>query len=147
MDIVSRSALVEFSANQMYDLVNAVNEYQNFLPWCSKSEILEQSDSQMKAKVDISKAKIKQSFTTLNELILGKKIELKLVEGPFRKLDGLWLFKELSPTACKVSLDLKYEFSNVLLEKVVGPVFNQITNTMLDAFVKQAGVIYSNSGQ
>jgi len=144
MNTVSRNALVEFSAEQMFSIVNGVDKYKDFLPWCSNSEILHQSATEMKAKVDIAKAKVKQSFTTLNELTSPSKIEMKLVEGPFRKLHGLWVFKELSPQACKISLDLTYEFSNVLLEKVVGPVFNQIANSMLDAFVKRAEELHGH---
>lgn len=142
MKTVTRSALVEYSAEQMFNMVNAVNEYVDFLPWCSNSEILEQSDQQMKARIDIAKGRVKQSFTTLNILTPPNKIEMQLVEGPFRKLHGLWLFKELDAKGCKVSLDLSFEFSNVLLETVVGPVFNQIANSMLDAFVKRADEIY-----
>lgn len=142
MNTVTRSALVEYSAEQMFNLVNAVNDYSEFLPWCPSSEILEQSDKQMKARIDIAKVKVKQSFTTLNTLTRPTKIEMQLVKGPFRKLHGLWLFKELGPKACKVSLDLSFEFSNVLLETVVGPVFNHIANTMLDSFVKRAGEVY-----
>ena len=139
---VDRSALVEYSAEQMFDLVNDVEAYPQFLPWCNNAEVLEKSDEQLKGKVYLSKAGVKQSFTTLNTLDRPQSISMQLVDGPFSKLSGGWTFQALSDNACKVSLKLEYDFSSAMLKAVVGPVFNHVANTMLEAFVKRAADIY-----
>jgi len=140
---VNRSALVEYSTQQMFDLVNDVESYPDFLPWCNKAEIIEQSESELKGKISLSKAGVKQSFTTLNTLNRPESISIKLVEGPFSKLSGSWQFKALSDKACKVTLQLEFDFLNAMLQAVVGPVFNHIANTMLESFVTRASEIYT----
>ena len=142
MTEVKRSALVEYSAEQMFDLVNDVASYPQFLPWCSGAEVLEQSEHELKGRLDLAKAGIKQSFTTLNKLNRPESIDINLVEGPFSKLNGRWEFQALSDNACKVSLRLEFDFLNAMLRAVVGPVFNHIANTMLESFVKRASEIY-----
>ena len=144
MSEVNRSALVEYSAEQMFTLVNDVAAYPQFLPWCKNATVLEESETELKGKIDLSKAGVKQSFTTLNTLDRPNSISMQLVEGPFSKLTGGWEFKALAENACKVSLQLEYDFSSAVLRAVVGPVFNQIANTMLEAFVKRASEIYGN---
>lgn len=142
MSEVNRSALVEFSAEKMFDLVNDVDSYSLFLPWCSGSEVLEQTETMLKGKIDLSKAGIKQSFTTLNTLNRPESIVISLLEGPFSELNGSWEFKILSESACKVTLHLEFDFLNAMLKAVVGPVFNVIANSMLESFVKRASEIY-----
>ncbi len=142
MSEVNRSALVEFSAEQMFDLVNDVDSYSAFLPWCSASQVLEQSATSLKGKIDLSKAGIKQSFTTLNTLNRPESIVISLLEGPFSKLNGSWEFKALADNACKITLHLEFDFLNAMLKAVVGPVFNVIANSMLESFVKRASEIY-----
>ncbi|VAW78298.1 Ribosome association toxin RatA [hydrothermal vent metagenome] len=142
MSEVNRSALVEFSAEQMFDLVNDVESYPVFLPWCSGSEVLEQSETELKGKIDLSKAGVKQSFTTLNALSRPESIIISLVEGPFSKLNGSWHFIALTDNACKVTLQLEFDFLNAMLRAVVGPVFNLIANSMLESFVKRAAEIH-----
>ncbi len=142
MSEVNRSALVEFSAEQMFDLVNDVESYPLFLPWCSGSEVLEQSETELKGKIDLSKAGVKQSFTTLNTLSRPESIIISLVEGPFSKLNGSWEFKALADNACKVTLQLEFDFLNAMLRAVVGPVFSMIANSMLESFVKRATDIH-----
>ncbi len=139
---VNKSALVPFSAEQMYKLVENVNEYHTFLPWCSASEQLERKGDVIIGTVTISKSGVNKAFTTKNTLHKYKLIEIELVNGPFKELNGFWRFDELKKDACKVSLELEYEFSSRLLGLVVGPVFNQVANTMVDSFVKQARVVY-----
>lgn len=139
---VNKSALVPFSAEQMYKLVENVNEYHKFLPWCSASEQLEREGDVIIGTVTISKSGVNKAFTTKNTLHKYKLIEIELVDGPFKELNGFWRFDELKKDACKVSLELEYEFSSRLLGLVVGPVFNQVANTMVDSFVKQARVVY-----
>lgn len=142
MPHVSRSALVPFSAEQMYQLVDNVNAYKDFLPWCGESQEIARDEDWVEGTVTISKAGINKSFTTKNYLDKNKEIKLTLVDGPFSELQGYWRFDELKENACKISLELDYEFSSKMLGLVVGPVFNQVANALVDSFVKEAGVKY-----
>jgi len=143
MPHVNKSALVPFSASQMYELVADIDAYQDFLPWCGDSEVLSRENNVVVGTVTITKGGVNKSFTTENHQHKNKQIEVKLVDGPFKKLEGFWRFDALKEDACKVSLELEYEFSSKLLGMVVGPVFNQVANTMVDSFVKQAKVVYA----
>src|SRR5690554_1946444 len=138
MSEISRSALVPHSAEQMFELVSAVEQYPEFLPWCGGSEVLSRDEDQMKATIIIAKGGLEKSFTTVNRLQYGKMMEMRLVEGPFRHLEGFWRFQKLREDASKVSLNLEFEFSNRLLSMAFGRIFTQIANTMVDAFVKRA---------
>ena len=142
MPHVNKSALVPFSAAQMYKLVADIDDYQDFLPWCGHSEVLSSENDVVVGTVMIAKGGVDKSFTTENHQVENKQIEVRLVDGPFKKLEGFWRFDALKEDACKVSLELEYEFSSKLLSVVVGPVFNQVANTMVDSFVKQARVVY-----
>jgi ribosome-associated toxin RatA of RatAB toxin-antitoxin module len=126
----------------MYKLVADIDSYQEFLPWCGHSEVLSHEGDVVIGTVTIAKGGVNKSFTTENHQQKNKQIEVKLVDGPFKKLEGYWRFEALKEDACKVSLELEYEFSSKLLGMVVGPVFNQVANTMVDSFVKQARVAY-----
>lgn len=139
---VNKSALVPFSAEQMYKLVDNVNNYHKFLPWCGESQELEREDNVVVGSVTIAKGGVNKKFTTRNILQEFELIEIQLVDGPFKKLHGFWRFDALKEDACKVSLELEYEFSSKILSLVVGPVFNQVANSMVDSFVKQARVAY-----
>ncbi|MUJ38919.1 SRPBCC family protein [Aliivibrio fischeri] len=142
MPQVSRSALVPFSAKQMYDLVNDVASYPQFLPGCSGSKILEQTESIMVASVDVAKAGIKKTFTTKNTLIDSEMIGMNLVDGPFKSLTGGWHFMALDETACKVELKLDFEFSNALVAMAFGKVFQELTNNMVNSFTQRAKQVY-----
>jgi len=142
MSSISRSALVEFSAAQMYQLVSDVESYPEFLPWCSDSEVLERSDEHQLASVSIEKAFQQTKFTTQNTLEQDRQISMSLQEGPFNNLDGVWRFKVLSEHACKVELDIEYQFSNGVVEKMMGPAFSAVIQTIINAFVKRAGDVY-----
>jgi ribosome-associated toxin RatA of RatAB toxin-antitoxin module len=144
MPSVNKSALVPYSASQMYDLVDKISDYPNFLPWCGGAEEISRSDDEVEASVTISHSGLNKSFTTRNRLQKNKMIEMELVNGPFKHLHGFWKFEALSDTACKVSLDLEYEFSNKLLSLAIGPVFSQVANTMVDSFCQQANRVYSD---
>lgn len=139
---VDRSALVLHTDEQMYDLVNDVLSYPQFLPWCSGASIVERTDERMVAKVDVSKAGLKYSFTTCNRLESPAKIHMELVDGPFSALTGCWTFTRLSDEACKVSLKLDFDFSGKLTSIAMGKVFNQIAIAMVDAFCSQADKKY-----
>lgn len=138
MALVEKSVLVEYSAAQMYALVEDVSAYPEFLPWCGGSEILKKETDLTRAAIVIDFRGIKQRFSTQNRLDPPQLIQMTLVDGPFRQLDGSWRFKALGENACKIEFRLHYEFSSKLLEKIVGPVFHYIANTFVDAFVKRA---------
>ncbi|BBB28407.1 type II toxin-antitoxin system RatA family toxin [Neptunomonas japonica] len=142
MTQVNRSALVLHSAQQMFDIVNDVLAYPDFLPWCAKTELLFEDEQQMEATLYLAKAGLKYSFTTHNNLARPTKIELELVEGPFSQLSGYWTFEALSDEACKVSLSLGFEFEGKLKNLAMSKVFNQVATTLVDAFVQRADAIY-----
>lgn len=142
---IKRSALVPYSAEKMYQLVDSIPLYPQFLPWCRSADEYERNAEQVKASIEIAKGAVTKHFTTLNTLQPGKSIEMRLVDGPFKHLHGFWRFDELKPGACKVSLELDFEFSNMLLSLAVGPIFNQIANTLVDSFVERARKIYGKS--
>jgi ribosome-associated toxin RatA of RatAB toxin-antitoxin module len=139
---ISKSALVSHTASEMFALVDDVSSYKEFLPWCGGSEELSRNEDEVKASVMISHSGLNKTFTTLNRLQKNKMIEIKLVDGPFKHLYGFWKFESLSEDACKISLELEYEYSNMLLGLAIGPVFNQIANSMVDSFCQRAEVIY-----
>ncbi|MGY3688002.1 SRPBCC family protein [Vibrio coralliilyticus] len=142
MKQVSRSALVSFSAEQMFKLVNDVASYPEFLPGCSGSRVIESSGSAMVASVDVSKAGISKTFTTSNELVSGEAILMNLVDGPFKTLKGGWFFTALDDKACKVELKLEFEFSSKMIEMAFGKVFNELTSNMVNAFTQRAKQVY-----
>ncbi|CAH0538857.1 SRPBCC family protein [Vibrio marisflavi] len=143
MKQVTRSALVSFSAEQMYDLVNDVEKYPEFLPGCSGSRIIENGEDKMVASVDVSKAGISKTFTTSNHLIPGASVLMNLVDGPFKVLKGGWHFTPLDDMACKVELKLEFEFSSKLVEMAFGKVFNELTSNMVNAFTTRAKQVYA----
>ncbi|GAA4881181.1 SRPBCC family protein [Ferrimonas pelagia] len=142
MPEINRSALVRFSAAQMYALVNDVAAYPQFLPGCVGSEVVSVSDGAMLASVSVKKAGIAQSFTTENRLEPDQAIHMALKEGPFRQLTGSWRFTSLREDACKVELSLQFEFANVLVEKAFGKVFNDLAQSMVQSFSQRAKEVY-----
>lgn len=142
MPTVNRSALVPYSAQKMYDLVNDVLAYPQFLPGCSESRIDEQGENTMIASLKVSKAGVQQWFTTKNQLKTGKHILMELKDGPFSKLFGGWVFTELDEHACKIELNLEFEFSNRVIELAFGKVFSNIANNMVKAFTERAKDVY-----
>ncbi|MEW9796661.1 type II toxin-antitoxin system RatA family toxin [Alteromonas sp. CYL-A6] len=138
MPSIQRSALVAKSAQAMFDLVNDVESYPDFLPGCADAKVLEHDSNTMKASLLVAKAGIKQWFTTHNQLINGERIDMQLVDGPFKRLSGGWTFSSLSESACKIELNLEFEFSNKLAEMAFGKVFNTLTNNMVAAFTERA---------
>jgi len=143
MPKINRSALVPYSAEQMFKLVNDVPSYPAFLPGCTGSRVLSTSSEEMTAAVDVSKAGISKTFTTRNTLTDNQSISMQLVDGPFRQLKGDWRFTPLSEEACKVELDLDFEFKNALIELAFGKVFKELANNMVQAFTERAKEVYS----
>ncbi len=143
MTLVQKSALVKFSAQQMFDLVNDIESYPQFLPWCSGSRILKRGDDYVEAELMISKGGFKKSFSTRNKIDLGGKITVSLLDGPFTRLEGVWNFMPLREDASKISLDLEFEMSGKLASLAFGAVFNQICNTMVSSFTNRAKQVYA----
>jgi len=139
---VQKTVLIRHSAEQMFDLVTDVADYPNFLPWCGGIEIRRQDENGMEAKIDIHFKGIKQHFATRNTQKRPERIDMEFADGPFRKFTGYWRFTPLRADACKIEFALHYEFSNIILEKLIGPVFHHIANTFVDSFVKRADVRY-----
>jgi ribosome-associated toxin RatA of RatAB toxin-antitoxin module len=138
MAVVEKSVLVEYAAAEMFRLVDAVEDYPLFLPWCGGVEVHEKTEQQTAATLHINYHGIKAKFSTVNEKEFPRLMTIRLRDGPFRELDGNWRFTSLSDTACKVEFRLHYEFSSKLLEKAVGSVFNHIASTFIESFVKRA---------
>lgn len=145
MGSVSRTALVPYSAAEMFALVNDIESYPRFLPWCGAAEVLQSGEDEIRARVEIAYGSVRKAFTTRNRLQKDKMIEMRLLEGPFRHLEGYWRFDSLGERACKVSLDLDFEFSGRLVGLALGPVFNQIANTLVDSFAKRAVEVYGKT--
>ncbi|AEP29731.1 SRPBCC family protein [Brumicola nitratireducens] len=142
MPSIQRNALVAYSASQMYELVNDVEKYENFLPGCVKSEVLESSDNHMLASMILSKAGVKQTLTTSNTLIKDSSIQMDLSDGPFKSLSGGWSFTPLSDDACKIELQLDFVFSSKLMEIAFGKIFNSLASNMVSAFSQRAKQVY-----
>lgn len=135
-----------YSVDQMFQLINDVLAYPHFLPDCSNSKIISEDESSVTASLLVSKAGLNKWFTTKNTLISNQQINLELVDGPFSKLQGRWLLTPLSEDACKVSLELEYEFSNRMFDLAFGRVFNHLTNNMVQAFTQRAKGVYGVKG-
>jgi hypothetical protein len=145
MKNIQKSVLIWFSPEEMFRLVTDVAHYPEFLPWCNQAQVLEQTDEGMLADVGISMAGISQVFTTRNTHVDGCEVHMKLVKGPFSRLDGVWRFSPVgdgTQRACKVELSLDYGFSSATLAALVGPIFDRIAESLVDAFVKRAERVY-----
>lgn len=142
MSIISRSALVPYSAAQMYALVNAIEDYPKFVPWCSDSLEKEISVSEKDATLFFSRGAIKISFTTKNSLLSNEAIDMQLVDGPFSQLQGTWQFVDIDDNGSRVQLDLEFELSSRMLKIALESFFSQICNRMVNSFVKRANDIY-----
>jgi ribosome-associated toxin RatA of RatAB toxin-antitoxin module len=145
MKTVHKSVLIWYSAPEMFALVVDVASYPQFLPWCDRAKVLAQDEHGMQAEIGIAFGGIHQTFTTRNEHVAGREVRMKLVEGPFSRLDGEWKFIALGEgqRACKVELELHYGFNNAALSALVGPVFDKIAANMVEAFVKRAEQVYA----
>jgi ribosome-associated toxin RatA of RatAB toxin-antitoxin module len=142
MAVVHKSVLLGYSAEQMFALVDRVEDYPKFLPWCGAVDVQRKEENKLLATIQINYHGIKQSFTTENTNVPPVSMKMALVQGPFKHLDGTWTFRSLRSDACKIEFDLNYEFSSKLLEKVIGPVFSMIANSFVDSFCQRAEKIY-----
>ena len=139
---VKRSALVPYRDTEMFDLVDDVDAYADFLPWCSRSEVLKRSDDVVEATVELHKGGISKSFTTRNSRVPGKSIGLRLLGGPFRHLQGRWQFDAVGDDGCKVSLELDFEFESRMVDMMFGAFFEETCNSLVDAFIDRAAAVY-----
>lgn len=139
---IRKSVLVEHPAQRMFALVDAVEKYPEFLPWCGGTDLIYRDVHVTRATIRINYRGIRQSFSTENAKHESRLMKIKLIEGPFRMLEGSWRFVDLGGDGCKVELNLRYEFGSRALEKLVGPVFGYIAGTLVDAFVKRARSLY-----
>lgn len=140
---IQRSALVLHSSERMYNLVNDVNAYPSFLPWCKEAVIINQSDHQMVATLGLSKGALMHKFTTKNQLQAPNQISIELVDGPFSKLKGNWQFVSLEQMACKVMLTLEFEFKTIMGKFALEQLFQQAANNLVDAFCARADAVYN----
>lgn len=140
--MINKSALVVYSAEQMFALVDKIEDYPEFLPWCSSSTIMSRDELEVTASLAVSHSGLNKSFTTRNVNQPYEQITMQLVEGPFSRLEGIWRFQQLGEDGCKVTLDLDFEFKSKLVGMTFGPIFGQMAGTMVDAFTQRAKNIY-----
>ncbi len=146
MKNIHKSVLIWFTPEEMFRLVTDVDAYPQFLPWCDHARVLETTDQGMTAEVGIKMAGLKQSFTTRNTHVPGREVQMELIDGPFSNLSGGWTFSPVgdgTQRACKVELNLHYGFSSAALSALVGPVFDKIASSLVDAFIKRAEQVYT----
>lgn len=157
MKHVRKSVLLWYSARQMYDLVTQVKAYPEFLPWCDRAEVLQESPEGMTARLGLAFSGLRHAFTTRNTHELGRLVTVELVDGPFSRLQGRWAFTPVGstpsyvigpdaaePSACRIELDLQYALSAGPLEVVLSPVFDRVANTLVDCFVQRAEAVYGS---
>lgn len=138
MKTVEKSVFVLHSAEHMFDLVNAVEDYPQFLPWCNRTDILKREGDILEAVLHMDYMKIRQSFATRNINDRPVQIRMELLNGPFKSLSGTWQFTSIQDLGCKIDFRLQYELASGVLSALIGPVFNHIANTLVDAFIQEA---------
>jgi ribosome-associated toxin RatA of RatAB toxin-antitoxin module len=144
VESVDRSALVPYTPQEMFELVSDIDSYPRFLPWCHGARILSRDVDEVRARIEFAVAGVTRSFTTRNRHQVNKMIEMHLVDGPFSRLNGFWRFDPLGEEGSKIALFLEYDFSSRVLGMVVGPIFGQIANTLVDSFQQRAVEIYGS---
>ena len=145
MTTIHKQATVPYSAEKMYTLVDNIQDYPKFLPWCQKSVIRSRNDHEVVACLTLAFGGIHKSFTTRNLLQPHKMIEIKLVDGPFRHLEGFWHFTPKGENICQVSVTLNFEFRNRMIGMAFGRVFEPIARSLVDKFVAHAHAIYGEN--
>lgn len=142
MRTVNKSALIPYPAESMYALVNDVARYPEFLPWCRSAQVLSETDTEMRARLELARGGFHRTFTTHNHMQPGHSIQITLEDGPFRHLDGRWQFEDLGADGSKVSLHMEFEFTGRLLDIMAGPVFHEICNSLISAFIRRAADLH-----
>ena len=134
--------MVPYSARQMFELVNGIDDYPRFLPWCSKSKVISRTDEEVVAELEISWKGMHKSFTTRNSLHPYGSMDIGLVDGPMKHMQGKWQFVAMNEHACKVLLDLEFEFAGGFIDMIFQPIFQSIANSLVDAFCQRAVELY-----
>ena len=142
MTRIERSAVVGYTPRQMFELVNNIQDYPRFLTWCRTGRILAQADAWVEASLEIAWSGLRKSFTTRNTLHVPDRMDIRLVSGPFRRLEGHWQFQPVGETGCRVSLELEFELTGHFLDRLFQPVFWGIANSLVEAFCRRAGEVY-----
>ncbi len=142
MPKITRSALVSHTPEQMFELVNDFARYPEFLPWCGAARVIDSSETVIVGELSIQKGSIRQTFTTKNTLTPPERIDLSLVNGPFKSLSGYWRFEAVGEDSCRVSLDLEFEFAGKLIAMAIGALFSQIAGSLVDEFCERADQLY-----
>ena len=143
MRTVKKSALVPYPAADMYALVNDVERYPEFLPWCKTGTVLERTPELVRASLELKRGSFHKSFTTRNALVPGQSMTMTLEAGPFKHLEGRWQFTDIGTEGSKVSLDMEFQFKNGLLDVLAGPVFHDICDSLVDAFIRRAADLHA----
>jgi len=144
---IQREVTVPFSAEQMFALVNDVQSYPEFLPWCEQTQLLREAGNELDASITLKKGAIRKTFSTRNYNQPGRQIQVTLLDGPFRHLDGYWRFEDLADGGSRVQLYMQFEFANRLLEYAIGPIFREIVKSLVNAFKRRAFSIYPRPDQ
>lgn len=142
MPKIHRELIVPYSSTQMFALVDDIENYPAFIPWCVSSRVLDRDDGQVSASLAFAKSGMQKSFSTKNRLLPPNTIIMTLLEGPFKHLEGIWQFNELPQNQCQIVLDLEFEFANRILSMMFGPVFNHVAQSMVGSFSEQAKEVY-----
>lgn len=142
MTIIQKNALVPYTPAQMFDLVNRIEDYPQFLPWCKETTVYSRDGNEVKARIVVAKGAIRHSFATVNRLQQNKIIEVRLLEGPFRRLEGFWQFEAIETGGCRINFNLDFEFSNKLINLTTGPVLQKVAGSFIEAFCQRAKEIY-----
>ena len=144
MKRIARSAIVEHSAAEMYALVDGIEAYPEFLPWCVEAVVHERKPGATRATLTVGLHGLRHSFTTQNENRPGEGIDMRLVQGPFRRFHGEWRFVPLGEHACRIEFTLEYEFSSRTLGRLLAPLFDGIADSMVEAFVRRAAGLHAS---
>ena len=139
---VNKSALVPYRASEMFDLVNDIDSYTEFLPWCNRAEVLSRTESAVEATLELQKGAVSKTFTTRNANDRPGSIDISLLGGPFRQLQGGWRFQSLGDEGCNVSLELEFEFESRMVDMLFGAFFEETCNSLVDAFTARAVDVY-----
>ena len=142
MTTIKRNALVPYTSRQMFELVSNVADYPRFLPWCHQTHIISQDEKHVEATLEIVWSGLHKSFTTRDYLYPYERIDITLVHGPFKHLEGRWSFVELGGHGCKVNMEIEFELTGSVFDRMFQPIFNHIANSLVDAFCKRAAEIY-----
>jgi ribosome-associated toxin RatA of RatAB toxin-antitoxin module len=144
MNTLKRNAIVPYSARQMFEMVNAIEDYPRFLPWCHQSKVTSRTENEIVASLEVVWKGMHKGFTTRNVLYPDERVEISLVYGPLKQMEGIWRFIPLNEQACNVILEMEFEFTGGFIDRLFQPVFQHIANTLVDAFCKRAIELYQH---